>query len=79
MMRDADESQEAANEQLSDAYRESVGSVMAARKLYDEACAAHGTDSWPAGQAREYLTREIDHRNQLREQYDLVIDQRLKR
>jgi hypothetical protein len=68
--------QDAVNERLSDAYREAVGSVTGARTLYDEACAAHGTDSWPARQARDYLDREVAHRNALRDQYDQVIDQR---
>lgn len=65
---------DAASERLSDAYREAVGSVMAARRLYDQACAAHGADSWPASQAQDYLHREITHRNHLRAQYDQVID-----
>ena len=68
------EDRDAPSEQLSDAYREAVGSVMAARTLYDQACAAHGADSWPARQAQDYLTREINHRNELRAQYDQVID-----
>jgi hypothetical protein len=79
MRRDVDPGQDAANEQLSDAYREAVGSVMAARTAYDQICAAQGAESWPARQAKEYLTREINHRNQLREQYDVVIDQGQKR
>jgi hypothetical protein len=72
---EVDQGQDNSKEQLSDAYREAVGSVMAARTLYDQACAAHGADSWPAGQARDYLDREISHRNRLREQYDEVIGQ----
>lgn len=79
MTRDRDEKQEAENDRLSDAYREAVGSVMAARALYDQARAAHGDDSWPARQAQDYLNREIRHRNELREQYDRVMNQRLKR
>lgn len=55
---------------LSDEYRASVGSVMQARKRYEEVCEAQGPDSWSAQQAQEYLGREIEHRNQMREQYD---------
>lgn len=79
MTQHREERPDATNERLSDAYREAVGSVMAARRLYDQARADHGADSWPAKQAQDYLTREIDHRNQLREEYDQVIDQRLQR
>jgi hypothetical protein len=66
-------------EQLSDAYREAVGSVMAARRLYDQACADHGIDSLAATQARDYLSRETEHRNRLRDQYDQVLDRRSPR
>ena len=79
MTDEVDEGQDATNERLSDAYREAVGSVMAARTLYDQARAAHGADSWPARQAQDYLTREIAHRNELRVQYDQVIDRRRRR
>lgn len=79
MTRGEDEGKDAADERLSDAYRDSVGSVMAARTLYDQACAAHGADSRPAKQAQEYLTGTINHRNELRAQYDRVIDQRPRR
>lgn len=74
MKHDVDEDRDAANERLSNAYREAVGSVMAARVLFDQACAAHGVESWPARQAEDYLAREIHYRNQLREQYDLVLE-----
>ncbi|HLJ66356.1 MAG TPA: hypothetical protein VKX16_03230 [Chloroflexota bacterium] len=70
------EGQDTADERLSDAYREAVGSVVAARTLYNQACAAHGPESLAASQANEYLTREIDHRNRLREQYDRVLNRR---
>ena len=76
MTRGEDEGKDAADERLSDAYRDSVGSVMAARTLYDQACATHGADSRPAKQAQEHLARTINHRNELRRQYDQVIDQR---
>lgn len=66
-------------EQLSDSYREAVGAVMAARRLYDQACADHGLDSLAATQARDYLSRETDHRNRLRDQYDQVLDRRFPR
>lgn len=58
------------NDQLSNEYGAAIGSVFDARKRYDAACEAQGSDSWAAQQAHEYLEREIDHRNQLREQYD---------
>lgn len=74
-----DDGQNAANDQLSDAYRESVGSVMAARKLFDQACSDQGAESWAAKQAQDYLTRMTDHRNQLREQYDVVLNRGSKR
>jgi hypothetical protein len=48
---------------------------MAARTLYDQACAEHGADSWAASQAQDYLNREITHRNSLRAQYDEATDQ----
>jgi hypothetical protein len=73
MTASGDETQ-GSNVQLSDAYREAVGSVMTARRLYDQACADHGVDSLAAAQARDYLSRETDHRNRLRDQYDLVMD-----
>lgn len=68
------EGADATNDQLSDAYRDAVGSVMAARKLYDQACKDHGTDSWAAKRAQDYLTRETDHRNQLRDRYDVDLN-----
>jgi hypothetical protein len=40
-----DEEQDAATKRFSDAYREAVGSVMAARTLYDQACAARRLQS----------------------------------
>ncbi len=73
MTGNTDEARDATG-RLSDAYREAVGSVMAARKLYDQACADHGLESPAAKQARDYLSRETDHRNRLREEYDLVLD-----
>ena len=66
---------QSANDQLSDEYREAVGAVMAARRLYDQACTDHGEESWAATQAGEYLAREVTHRDQLRERYDSVLDQ----
>jgi hypothetical protein len=55
---------------VGDEYRASVGSVMDARKQYDEACRTQGRDSWPAQQAQTYLNREIEHRNEMRARYD---------
>ena len=75
MTRDRGKGQDMAKERLSDAYREAVGSVMAARTRYDQARMAHGAESLPARQAEDYLAQAIDLRNQLREQYDLVIGQ----
>jgi hypothetical protein len=60
--------------QLSNDYRDSVGSVMAARKQYDLACADQGNESQSARRAQDDLAHAIDHRNQLREQYDLVLN-----
>jgi hypothetical protein len=51
-------------------YNAAIGSLMLARKQYADACEAHGTNSWAAEQAREYLAREIAHRDQVRVQYD---------
>ncbi len=56
-----------------DLYREyeaAIGSVMNARLQYDDACSAHGAESWAAEQARDYLDREIGHRDHVRERYD---------
>lgn len=58
------------NDDSADEYRAAIGSVVAARKRYDTVCASHGTYSWPAQQAREYLEREIAHRNLMRERHD---------
>ena len=68
--------QDAGDDSLSDAYREAVGAVVAARTLYDQACKVDGPDSSAARQAEGSLSQEINHRNELREQYDRVLDQR---
>jgi hypothetical protein len=53
-------------------YNAAIGSLMLARKHYADACEEQGPDSWAAEQAKDYLDREIAHRDQLREQYDAV-------
>lgn len=53
-----------------DEYNDSVGSVMQARKQYEAACANQGTDSWAAEQAKEYLDRQIVHRDEMRIRHD---------
>lgn len=58
------------NEQPGDEYGASIGSVMKARKQYEEACAAQGPASWAAEQAHAYLAREIEHRNEMRQRHD---------
>jgi hypothetical protein len=65
--------QDDATKGLSDAYRDAVGSVMEARRVYDQARADHGDDSEAARQAHEGLTREMDRRNELRDQYDRIL------
>ena len=51
-------------------YNDAIGSLMAARKQYADACESQGVESWAAEQAQEYLTREVEHRDQVRERYD---------
>jgi hypothetical protein len=51
-------------------YNAAIGSLMAARKLYADACENQGPESGAAEQAQDYLTREIKHRDQARAQYD---------
>ncbi len=58
------------NNQQSDEYSDSVGSVVNARKEYEAACAAAGADSWPAEQAKDYLDRQIQHRDEMRVRHD---------
>lgn len=53
-----------------DEYNASVGAVMQARKEYDAACADFGADSWRAEQAKEYLDRQVEHRNEMRVIHD---------
>lgn len=65
------------NDQLSDEYGAAIGSVMAARKRYEAACAAHGPASWAAQQAHEYLVREVDHRNKMRQQHDAAVREKV--
>lgn len=58
------------SDQLYEEYSAAIGSVMAARKQYADACENQGTGSWAAEQAQDYLTREVDHRDQIRVRYD---------
>ncbi|MGI8826463.1 MAG: hypothetical protein ACR2JC_12605 [Chloroflexota bacterium] len=58
------------NKEMSDEYGESIGAVMDARKQYDDVCAVHGTESWAAEQAHDYLQRATVHRDDMRERYD---------
>jgi hypothetical protein len=51
-------------------YNATIGSVLSARKLYADACKEQGMESWAAEQAQEYLAREIEHRDRVRERYD---------
>lgn len=66
------------NNPMGDEYVAATGSVMAARKQYDDACTAQGAESWAAQQAHDYLQREIDHRNVMRERYDAAGSERSK-
>lgn len=74
MMPERDGGTEIASDRLSDAYREAVGGVVAARLLHEQACVDHGPDSPAATQAQDRLTRAIHHRNQVRVQYDAILD-----
>ena len=51
-------------------YNAAIGSLMVARKQYADACETQGPESWAAEQAWEYLTREVEHRDQVRARYD---------
>jgi hypothetical protein len=51
-------------------YNAAIGALMAARHQYTDACESQGAESWAAEQAQEYVTREIEHRDQVRKRYD---------
>ena len=51
-------------------YNAAIGALMVARKQYADACESQGAESWAAEQAQEYLIREAEHRDQVRERYD---------
>lgn len=53
-------------------YNAAIGSLMVARKLYADACQHQGVESQAAVQAKDYLTLEIQHRDQVRERYDVA-------
>ena len=57
-------------EELYAEYNAAIGSVMMARKWLADACENQGSESWAAAQAREYLAREIEHRDRVRKRYD---------
>ncbi len=67
------------NNQASDEYGAAIGTVMAARKQYESACAVQGSDSWAAQQAHDYLLREVEHRNEMRKCYDAAAGERTGR
>jgi hypothetical protein len=58
------------SEELFLEYNAAIGALMVARKRYADACEHQGADSWAAEQAQEYLTREMKHRDEVRERYD---------
>lgn len=58
------------SDQLYEEYNAVIGSVMAARKLYADACESQGAESRAAERAHEYLTREVERRDRVRERYD---------
>lgn len=58
------------SDRTGDEYNDSVGSVMRARKSYEAACAVQGADSWAAEQAKEYLDRQVAHRDEMRLRHD---------
>lgn len=51
-------------------YNAAIAALMVARKQYADACKDQGPESWAAEQAQEYMTREVAHRDQVRERYD---------
>ena len=57
-------------EELYAEYNAAIRSLMVARKQYADACETQGAESWAAEQAQEYLSREIEHRDRVRERYD---------
>ena len=58
------------SDEMIDEYGASIGSVMAARKDYETICAAEGADSHAAQQAHEHLSRQLQHRETMRERHD---------
>lgn len=58
------------NDGTNDEYGASVGSVMAARKEYENVCAAEGADSEAARQAHDFLKQQLEHRQTMRELHD---------
>ena len=64
------------NEELYAEYNAAIGAVMLAQKQYTDACDDQGMESWAAERAREYLDREIEHRDRVREVYDAAARRR---
>jgi hypothetical protein len=67
---ESDRLEDTLNNPPSDEYNDSVGAVVHARKAYEAACTATGADSWPAEQAKNYLDRQIVHRDEMRVRHD---------
>lgn len=51
-------------------YNAAIGSLIDARQRYEEACTSQGAESWGAEQAHDYVTREVDHLQEVRARYD---------
>jgi len=64
------------SDQLYAQYSSATGALMMARKRYGDICANQGAESWAAEQAQEYLIREIEHRDLVRELHDAADRQR---
>jgi len=58
------------SEELFGEYNAAIGSLVAARGLYETACSAHGPGSEPALQAHDHLEREVERRDKMRVRYD---------
>jgi hypothetical protein len=57
-------------------YNGAIGALMAARKRYADVCETQGLQSWAAEQAHEYVAREVEHLDRVRERYDDVARRR---
>ncbi|HEX8917406.1 MAG TPA: hypothetical protein VF898_02795 [Chloroflexota bacterium] len=63
------------SDDLNAEYRAAIRSMAAARKQYADACEYQGPESWAAEMAKDYLTREIQHRDQVQKRYDQATHQ----